>query len=166
MIKLFETLSVNDIIIYIVLIFLAIKGIIDAIFWIKDKYNYKFNKDYKRKEQEEILAKYEENNKLMQEKMTKCHEVVKEKIDNLASSMNTRMDGMEEQLNILKTSDMHDAKGWIVEKHHILMRQGWVDDFTMDTIEKRYSDYKKEGGNSYVHSLMDEIRSLPKQPPQ
>ena len=37
MIKLFETLSVNDIIIYIVLIFLAIKGIIDAIFWIKDK---------------------------------------------------------------------------------------------------------------------------------
>lgn len=165
MIELFKTLSVSDIVIYAVLFFLAIKGVVDAIFWIKDKYNYKFNKDYKKKQQDEIIAAYEKNNEEMQEKLIKCHSAVEEKIDNLADSMNTRMDDMEEQLNILKTADMHDAKGWIVEKHHFLMRQGWVDDFTMDTIEKRYSDYKKEGGNSYVHSLMDEIRSLPKQSP-
>ena len=120
----------------------------------------------KGKQKEEILAKYEETNTEMQKRMANCYSSIEGKIDGLTEEFNTRMDGMEGQLKILTDSDMHDIKGWIVEKHHTLIKKGWVDDFTMDTIEKRYSDYKKEGGNTYVHTLVEELRTLPHTPPK
>jgi hypothetical protein len=46
------------------------------------------------------------------------------------------------------------------------MKKAWVDDFTMDTIEKRFADYLAEDGNSYVEGLVNELRALPHIPPE
>lgn len=68
-------------------------------------------------------------------------------------------------VDLLIQSDKDDIKGWIVERHHHFMKQGWVDTFSLDVLEKRYKHYKKEGGNSFITDLMNEIRALPKTPP-
>lgn len=164
MIDLLNTFSIEQILISIALIAMAIKGIVDYIKWVKTKNKEKFDEKYEQKQKDEILSKYEETNADLQKRMANCYSSIEGKIDELSSNINTRMNGMEEQLKILTDSDMHDIKSWIVEKHHHYKNLGWIDDFAMDTIEKRYLDYKKEGGNSYVDTLMEELRQLPKDP--
>lgn len=164
MIDLLNTFSIEQILISIALIAMAIKGIVDYIKWVKTKNKEKFDEEYEKKQKDEILSKYEETNADLQKRMANCYSSIEGKIDKLSSNINTRMNGMEEQLKILTDSDMHDIKSWIVEKHHHYKNLGWIDDFAMDTIEKRYLDYKKEGGNSYVDTLMEELRQLPKDP--
>lgn len=166
MINLLEELSVTQIITYVCLIAVATRGVFDYIAWLKDKNKKKFEEKYQEKQRNELIDKYEEINNNMQNHMADCYSSLEDKIDNLADGINFRMDSMEDQLKVLTDSDMHDIKGWIVEKHHIFMKQGWIDDFTMDTIEKRYSDYKKEGGNSYVHKLVEDLRALPNTAPE
>ncbi len=166
MIELLKAYPIEQILIMIALIALAIKAIVDYRKWIKDQNKEKFDEAYDKKQKDEILNRYNETNEDMQKRMANCYSSIEGKIDQLADSMNKRMDGMEEQLRILTDSDMHDIKGWIVEKHHIYMKKGWIDDFSMDIVEKRYSDYKEEGGNSYIHTLVEELRTLPHTPPK
>lgn len=72
-----------------------------------------------------------------------------------------------EQLKLLIESDREDIRAFIVSKHHYYVNnQQWIDDYSMDVLEKRFTYYKKEGGNSYVKGLMDELRKLPKVPPK
>lgn len=157
MIELLSKFSVDQIIIYAIMLAFAIKGTIDFFDWIRVQYKKKFDKDYAEKEKDKNLL------------------TIEEKIDNLTSLTNQRMDTIEKRIdgfeeradafeikmNKLTKSDMHDIKGWIVEKHHLLTKRNYVDDFTMDILEKRYEDYVSEGGNSYIEKLMNEIRALP-----
>ena len=73
----------------------------------------------------------------------------------------------KQQLEMIIESDKDDIKSWITEKHHFYCyERKWIDDYSMDCIEKRYRHYKDEGGNSFIEELMNELRSLPKTPPQ
>jgi hypothetical protein len=64
-------------------------------------------------------------------------------------------------------SDKDDIKAFITDKHHYFCyERKWIDDYSMDCIERRYSHYKDEGGNSFIATLMDELKALPKQSPQ
>lgn len=158
MLEFLAAFSVEQILLYTVMLVLAIKWLIEIIKWAKGLYNEKFNADYaklndkeKAKEQhEETLRKHEEYAVSLEKK-----------IDKLTEVFNERIGKIESQLELLTESDMHDIKGWIVDKHHHYVKTGWIDDFTMDTIEKRYSDYVKENGNSYVKGLVNELRALP-----
>ena len=42
---------------------------------------------------------------------------------------------------------------------------GWIDDFSLDCLERRYQHYADEGGNSFIEGFMEELRALPKQDP-
>ena len=155
MLDLLQTFSIQQIIIFCILGALSVKGVIEFFKWCKGLYDEKFNKDYKKIKEEESITNLLEK-----------YDNLEQKIDYLTTQMGIRVDKIESQLNLLTQSDMNDIKGWIVEKHHNLIKQGWVDDFTMDTLERRYSDYKAEEGNSYIKSLMTELRALPKFPPE
>ena len=75
------------------------------------------------------------------------------------------MEIAEERLNDLTVSDMHDIKAWIVEQYHRFYgQQGWIDAFSAETIDRRYMDYVKEGGNSYVENLINQLHTLPMDP--
>lgn len=94
------------------------------------------------------------------------------KIQESLELLHNKVDKQDEHLNDidvkirdLTDSDMHDIKSWIVDKYHIFFEeQGWIDAFNADTIDKRYEDYKKEGGNSYIDTLMERLHSLPMDP--
>lgn len=166
MTNLLTNFSIQQIILFTVFGALAFKGVVDFLLWCKDLYNKKFNKDYKAKKEEQQLQEHFESCQKQSKAMTDKYESLENKIDDLTEKLKIRIDQIEGSLELLKTSDMHDIKGWIVERHHNLIKQGWVDDFTMDTLEYRYSDYKAEHGNSYIDSLMNELRNLPKFPPE
>ena len=164
MIELFKHFTVDQIILYTIMLMFAIKGCLDFMDWVKTQYKKKFDKDYDQKEKEkEFKTFYDTCNNKDQELMN-MYQNLEGKIDNLTTISNARMEILEDKIDQLTTSNMHSIKSWIVEKHHILTKKGWVDDFTMDSLEKRYTDYVNEKGNSYIGDLMDEIRELPHSP--
>ena len=74
------------------------------------------------------------------------------------------LEKMQKQIDLLIESDKDDIKAYITKEHHYFCyEKGWIDDYSLDCIEKRYGHYVEEKGNSFVKSLMIELRSLPKQ---
>jgi len=161
MLQLLAEFSIQQILIYTVILGLAIKGLIDFSSWGYKQYQKRFHRDYEALNTQEKLEKHYMSCKEQHTETLNLYKGLETKIDNLTENINTRIDVMEDQLIQLTESDMHDIKGWIVEKHHQYIKKGWIDDFTMDILEKRFADYKKEGGNSYVGGLMEELRALP-----
>lgn len=102
----------------------------------------------------------------MQAEFNKLHERFDEIQDEL-KTVKERLAVAEQQLKDLTISDMHDIKSWIVEQYHkFYVQQGWIDAFSAETIDRRYSDYKKEGGNSYIKTLIDQLHTLSMDPEQ
>lgn len=67
---------------------------------------------------------------------------------------------LRDSIDLLIESDKCDIKAWITEKYHYYMQRGEIDDFTLDSIERRFACYKKVGGNSYVEELVQDLRKL------
>lgn len=153
---------------------LAAKGAIGFFVYFKELYDKKFNKDYAAKQKENLLEDHYKNCK-EQSKMTVqlCNQVeekldhLKEDIDDKFEALDQRIDNLDEQINTLTISDMHDIKQAITEAyHHHVEQEKWIDDFTLNCLEHRYDDYKKENGNSFVGGMMEQIRKLPRKPPK
>ena len=166
MLELLAAFSVEQILVFSIMLVLAIKGGVDLFDWAHEKYIKKFNKDHLALNQQESLKQQHEEYIKQQTESLERYVALENKLYSLTEDINKKVNNIESQLAQLTKSDMHDIKSWVVEKHHYLTEQGWVDDFTMDTIEKRFEDYKKEKGNSYVAGLVEEIRALPHYPPK
>lgn len=136
---LLEQFSPSDILIFIVLLTLALKGCISMLEWFEERGLRFFHKQYQKpKELQETVKK-------------------------LVSMVNN----MSDQIAILIDSDKDDIKAFITREHHYFCYQkGEIDDQSLDCIEKRYTHYKDEGGNSYIYDLMVDLRNLPKVQPQ
>lgn len=80
-------------------------------------------------------------------------------------SIAEQIEKITRQLQLLTESDKDDIKGWIVEKYNFYKKNpdAKIDAFTMDTLEKRYSHYKDEGGNSYITEIMNDLRQRAKE---
>lgn len=90
-----------------------------------------------------------------------------DQIDKRLAEVEGRIATEEQKLQDLTESDMHDIKAWIVEQYHkFYTNQGWIDAFSAETIDKRYADYIKEGGNSYIKNLIDQLHTLSMDPAQ
>lgn len=138
MLDLLEKFSLQDIVLFIVLLALALKEGLSLIDWFKERTGKKIIN------QSNYLATIEKNDKEIKE-------------------MKKIGAQMTKTLEILFESDKDDIKSWIVEKHHYYCyEKGYIDEQMMDCIERRYSHYLDEGGNSYIHTLMEELRKLPR----
>ncbi len=74
---------------------------------------------------------------------------------------------INDKITILINSDKDDIKNFITEKHrYYCYAAKWIDDYSLECIEKRYQHYKTEGGNSFIDGFMKDIRELPKQSPE
>ena len=156
MLELLSTYSLTQIVTFIVLLAIAVKEGITLVIWFKDFFKKKFNDDMKNtvatKERNEQICKIKEDIQLLIQNQEKIFEEIKL---------------FKQQLEMIIESDKDDIKSWITEKHHFYCyERKWIDDYSMDCIEKRYRHYKDEGGNSFIEELMNELRSLPKTPPQ
>lgn len=163
MMDLFMNFSIGQIILCFIAIIFAIKGGMDLFEYFREKYQVKFNKDYSKKQKEQLLEEYYANCKEQHNETMSQYKKLSDKLDNIDDSINQLTARVDE----LTASDMHDIKQSIVKDYHYYVeQQKWIDDFSLETLELRFQDYKKEGGNSYIENLMNEIRKLPKHPPQ
>lgn len=166
MIDLISNFTIPQILLCGVGIILAVKGAWDLIDYFKNKYKEKFNKDYDAKKKEETLLEHYYKCRDQHKETISMYNDLGQKIDNLTDTVNEKFDEIDKQMERLTQSDMHDIKQAIVQNYHYFVeKQGWIDDFSLDTLELRYADYVAENGNSYIGGLMSELRQLPKHPP-
>lgn len=147
MLDLLSKYSIGEILIFIIIFSLGIKQAIELKDWFKSKL---------KKNTDEVISE-QERNKVIDGKL--------EQYDKTLNNINTYIENFNKQLKILIDSDKDDIKAFIVEKHHYFCyTQKWIDDYSMDCLEKRYEHYVDENGNSYVKGLMDQLRALPRAP--
>lgn len=71
------------------------------------------------------------------------------------------------KIDLLIDSDKDDIKSYITREHHYFCyKLGYIDDFSLDCIEKRFKHYSDEGGNSFIENFMKDLRALPIQSPK
>lgn len=135
MLDLLNNFSLSEILIFVISLALALKGLISLGDWFGQRGIKFFQRKYfKPKEMEETLL-------------------------NLIDTI----DKLDQKINILMSSDRDDIKAFIVRQHHYFCYElKQIDYQSLQVIEKRYSHYKEEGGNSYINDLMHDLRSLPK----
>lgn len=154
--ELLEVYSISDILLFIVLLAGAIRWVVTLWDWGNARLKQKYQKDFQdEKTDGDITKKLNE----ISSQLNTIHSTHKED----QRIISDRIDQLNDTINTLMASDRDDIKSWITEKHHYFCyEKGVIDDFSLDCIEKRYGHYVEEGGNSYVSTLMREIRALPK----
>lgn len=128
---------------------------------------YKNIKVWKQARQERVNEQIAEREHCldMEHEFEKLHTKLDEMAETNAKVL-VRLEKVEIRTQDLTESDKNDIRAWIVEQYHkFYVSQGWIDAFSADTIEKRFTDYKKEGGNSYIEQLVERLRGLPMEPP-
>ena len=139
MINLLEQFSLNEIVVFVILLGTAVKGFLSFLDWLNEKGVKFFNSKYQKPKQTE--------------------KVMQELINEIKS--------LKEDVGLLMESDKDDIKAFITRQHHYFCYQlKQIDDQSLDCIEKRYSHYKDQGGNSYIDTLMHDLRSLPRSLPK
>lgn len=144
MLELLQHYTVAEIISFIILLSLAIKAIISFLDWAKERLFKFFRKEEKDNSLDGTLSKIIESQEQLSKEIKKMNDTVE----------------------ILIHSDKDDIKSFVTKEYHHFMAQGWIDDYSLDCIERRYTHYVDEGGNSFIGQLMTEIRKLPHQPPE
>ena len=130
--------------------------LIKAIGVWKDKRKEKIDAQVHKKEEENELH---QTLKDMQASLNQLH--------NKMDDRDKRLEKIEKRLDDLTESDKNDIKSWITEQYQkFYVNQGWIDAYSADTLDHRYVDYKKEGGNSFIDQLMERLHGLPMCPPQ
>ena len=143
LIQLFSQFNLGQILIIIVLLGLSAKGVVTFFDWIKARLYKLSNKQLKSKKANEQIKNQEET------------------INNLKKDV----EKIQKSIDTLIESDKENIKAWITEKHHYYCyEKKYIDDYTLDCLEKRFTRYEAEGGNSFVHNLMDDLRDLPRKP--
>ena len=156
MLDLLSNYTVSEIIVFLVLLALAVKGVVSYGDWGMNRLRKIFNKETEReKEKREI-----------EEHFTKQDEKIENLRENLQKNIET-LDQILNKIDLLMDSDKDSIKSYITEKHHYFVYENkWIDDYSLDCLERRYKHYVNEGGNSFVLDLMEDLRDLPKQSPQ
>ena len=143
LIQLFSQFSLGQILIIIILLGLSAKGVVTFFDWVKERLYKLSNKQLKSKKTNEQIKNQEET------------------INNLKKDV----EKIQKSIDTLIESDKENIKAWITEKHHYYCyEKKYIDDYTLDCLERRFSRYEEEGGNSFVHNLMDDLRDLPRKP--
>lgn len=154
MVELLQAYSVGEILIFILLLSIAIKEFFTLLDWGKGRLKKYFKKETS------SLEKFNEIEVKDQEQDKKIEEIIK-----LQRQTQQNIEVIMNKLQILMNSDKDSIKAFITKEHHFFCyEQGWIDDYNLDCLEKRFKHYQEEDGNSFVANLMDEIRELPRQP--
>lgn len=142
MVQLLSNYSIEDVIIFIILLALAFKGVFSFLDWLGSFIKTTVHKVQQPQKLKEKLQKQSEQ------------------IQDLKKSLTD----VSRSIHLLVESDKDAIKAFITRQHHYFVYQKkWIDDYSLDCIEKRYIHYNEQGGNSFITDLMKELRALPKQ---
>lgn len=165
MVELLTTYNLSEILVFLVLLAIAFKSVSSFIDWLRAKRNKDALKDMKPEKLEEQIKQ----ESLEREKQIKILELQHEKefkeMRTEISNVALQVSSLTNKIDLLVESDKDDIKAFITREYHYFCEQkGWIDDYSMDCIEKRYDHYVEEKGNSFVEQLMTALRMLPRKP--
>ena len=144
-------------------ILLCIIGVLVLIKWIIEYFDWGHKRTKDKYDQE---AKRNKDIEDINEKLNQNSEDIKMLIE-MQKQQNEKIEQQNLRIELLIDSDKDDIKAFITEKYHYFVEvKGWIDDYSLDCLERRFQHYKDENGNSFVADLMSEIKRLPKHPPQ
>ena len=151
--------SFAEFLVFALIFILAIKEGFNFFDWVKARFRKATNKALEEKEEhDKIEEEIEDLNKFYEEKAV---------VDRGFADADKRFKKIEESIEMLIESDKEDIKSFITLQHHkFVYEQEWIDDYSMECLEKRFAIYEREHGNSFVLGLMNELRALPKRPPR
>ncbi len=155
MLTLFQNYSIEEILIFTIFLALAIKSLITFFDWIHERVQKVFNKEHGQLTEKEKLEKRLQHGSQIMKTLQSNQQVIEKNLEILSK-----------KIDMLIESDKDDIKSFITRQHHhFCYRAGWIDDFSLDCIEKRYQHYKEEGGNTFIDGFMKDLRKLPKSDP-
>lgn len=141
MLDLLKDYSVQDIFIFIVLLALSLKGCVSFFDWIGKRLHRAIDKAEK------------------PDRLQKDIEQSTQEIEELKKSL----EEITKMIHMLIDSDKDAIKAFITKEHHLFCyEKGWIDDYSLDCIERRYSHYEDQGGNSFIKNLVMQLRRLPR----
>ena len=144
--------SLTDILVFLFVLITAIKTTMVSVEWLWERLSKIFKKQQKDIKNEEDFTKHVQESEKKIKELYELHEKTEQNLNKIIDS-----------IQLLINSDKDDIKAWITEKHHYYCyEKRHIDDYSLDCIEKRYTHYRNEGGNSFVEDLMRDIRRLPK----
>ena len=147
---------ISEILLCIIGVLVLIKWIIEYFDWGHKRTKDKYDQEAERKKNIEDINK----------KLNQNSEDIKMLIE-MQKQQNEKIEQQNLRIELLIDSDKDDIKAFITEKYHYFVEvRGWIDDYSLDCLERRFQHYKDENGNSFVADLMSEIKRLPKHPPQ
>lgn len=156
MLDLLSKYSLAEIVVFIVMLGIAIKELITFMDWASDRLKRVFKKETN---QEKAFTEVKQQITNLSEQLDIAVKGFQEYLSIDEEKINT----MQQTIDILIESDKDDIKSWITSQHHYFCyEKGFIDDYSLDCIERRFKHYKDEGGNSFIETLMNELRALPK----
>lgn len=146
-----EIYSAQEILLFLVIFASAVKGFVSFWDWGYSRLKQMFKKENDKEQEIDFIQ-------------TQFNEHIKN-YEIMQNTQNETLRILTDKINLLIDSDKDSIKSFITERHHhFCYDKKWIDDYSLDCIEKRYKYYTDEGGNSFIHDLMKELRALPKQP--
>ena len=166
MVELLTTYNLSEILVFIVFLAIAFRGVSSFLDWWKAKRRKDTLDEMKPEELEkQIKQEMQEREKqinILKEEHIKSTNELRDQISGVA----TQVSKITDKIDLLVESDKDDIKTFITKDFHYFVEQkGWIDDYSMDCLEKRYSHYVEEKGNSFVGGLMEQLRALPRTDP-
>lgn len=138
---LLKNYSIQEILVFLIALAVAFKAVASFWDWAKMWLKEKFGK-----------------NDPVEDIETKINQLFK-----IQERQDAEMEKILTAVELFLESDRNNIKSWIVEKHHHFCYEvKAIDYFSLESIERKYEHYKKEDGNSYVTTLMEELKALPK----
>lgn len=149
--QLLSMYSLRQFFIFVIILALAIKQFISFLDWFNERIGKKVDKDRKASTLENQIQQILEERRL---------QIIQLKNNDIKLQANIQE--LTKKIDMLISSDRDDIKAWLTAQHHHFIEKGSIDYYSLDCISKRYQHYKKEGGNTFIDDLMEEINSLPK----
>ena len=129
------------------MIAVAIQSVIAFIDWTKERL-------FKFLHKEEAVENLAESSQMQINSIISTQAEMKESLEEINKS-----------IHLLIQSDRDDIKAFITMQYHTFVEdKGWIDDFSLECLEKRYGHYVEEGGNSFIATMMTKLRDLPRHP--
>lgn len=147
--------TLEDILMFLILFGLAVKGFITFWDWGSARLRKAFDGEYQtKKDKEKIEERLKHGTEIMEVLTKNQNELIQQYAQ------------LSQRLDMLIESDKDSIKSFLTDKHHYFCyEQKWIDDYSLECCERRFAHYQHEGGNSYIEGFMTDLRALPMLPP-
>ena len=149
---LFTQYSVEELILFIIIILFAIRALNELFSYFYSKLKTYFG----------VTSDKEQWKKNVMD----CLQQIAEEIQTLKGQndqTHIRQQEMDEAVVLIQERLQENTRSYLIDAHHKFCYEVHaIDDLNLQSMERRYLYYKTAGGNSFIDTLMDEVRALPK----